>query len=233
MPRCTPRGQPHRGTERRWTLLALPDGCRPGGDASYCMGPRLSRRRDLGSLHEPGLQQTPGCSEAEVLPARPTHLASLTVPAMPRLSRLPNPARLCHALLLSLSGGRRGRPKSPRSQGRGLGRHSGGWGCDSPGVWLWYPRGDGVRARASPGLAFDVCPGGVQTIPGVLDPQLPPSLLQHHRGPPGSSCRYLHGCWCGDRASPRPGSGCPLHRRREANSSRGGEGGDGHNPPVA
>lgn len=120
---------------------------------------------------------------------------------------------------------------SPQTGQRSGGR--GGWGCDSPGVCLWYLRGDRMGARANPGLPLDVCTGGMQPIPGVLDPHLLPTPAFSNTTevpPPGSSCRYLHGCWHGDQASPRvptPRVRLPSPSAQGGKQQRGGDGGGG------
>lgn len=107
------------------------------------MEPRLSRQRDLGSLHEPGLQQTPGCSRAAdnlgscqcIPPSRqPPHAGCATS----LLAAKPCPP-VPHTPFIS--GWREeGLAKITPQPGQGLGTALGGAGdVTAPGVSLWYP----------------------------------------------------------------------------------------------
>lgn len=61
--------------------------------------------------------------------------------------------------------------------------------------------------------------GGMLPIPGVLDPQLPPAFCSTTEPP--RLLLLLPARGRGVRTVPTPGSGCPLHRRGEANSGGG------------
>lgn len=94
----------------------------------------------MGSLHEPGLQQTPGCSEAADILGSCQRVPP-TLPASPR--RLCHVPSGCQTLPVPrtpfISGWREeGLAKITLQPGQGLGTALGGLGM-GPGVSLWYP----------------------------------------------------------------------------------------------
>lgn len=95
---------------------------------SHFLGPRLSRQKDLGSPHEPGLQQAPACSEPadnlgscqRIPPALP---ASLCQPCHvpPSCQTLPTGAMHPFYLWVERKGITQNLPKASQGLGTALG----------------------------------------------------------------------------------------------------------------